>query len=380
MASASESRLAWGCRSATCSSTAAGRQYPGIGVSGALRKRMGQAAMSNVNTLKDLSSVSAPSFLITVDTEGDNLWSQPTRITTRNANYLHRFQVLCETYGFRPTYLVNYEMALCPVFKEFGRDVLERRAAEIGMHLHAWNSPPLVPLTANDFQFQPYLIEYPQELMLAKIAQMTDLLEDTFGEKMVSHRAGRWAFNEEYARMLVEKGYKVDCSVTPYQSWKKYPGDPSRHSGTDYYHFDDVAYFLDLEEISRPGVSPLLELPVTIIPVFGSKKLRKIKSLSPMLRVIDKLFPPRWLRARPNNLKELLYVVQKANRENRDYIQYALHSSELMPGGSPKFREQSKVDSLYHDMEKAFALVKDRYEGATLREYHDKFLRYQRTG
>jgi len=37
------------------------------------------------------------------------------------------------------------------------------------MHLHAWNSPPLVPLTSDDFHYQPYLIEYPDPVMKEKI-------------------------------------------------------------------------------------------------------------------------------------------------------------------------------------------------------------------
>jgi hypothetical protein len=347
---------------------------------GTFHQRIGQASMINTDPSEVLPNAARPSFIITVDTEGDNSWSHPTQITTRNAGYLQRFQTLCESHGFRPTYLVNYEMAICPVFKEFGRDVLKRNVAEIGMHLHAWNSPPLIPLTADDFQFHPYLIEYPGELIVAKVTQMTDLLEDTFGEKMVSHRAGRWAFNEEYARILAEHGYKVDSSVTPYYSWKKYPGDPRRRSGTDYYHFGDDAYFLDLEDISRPGRSTLLEVPVTIIPVVGSGKLRKTKFLSPVLRTLDKVVPPRWLRARPDNLKDLRCALQKANRENRHYIQYCLHSSELMPGGSPKFPEQAHIDNLYHDMEILFTMVHDRYEGVTLKEYHNKFIRLRQTG
>jgi hypothetical protein len=34
-------------------------------------------------------------FIITIDTEGDNLWACPRHITTRNAAYLPRFQSLC---------------------------------------------------------------------------------------------------------------------------------------------------------------------------------------------------------------------------------------------------------------------------------------------
>ena len=83
-----------------------------------------------------------PSFLITIDTEGDNLWSAPATITTHNATALPRFQALCQSYGLKPTYLTNFEMANCPDFQEFGRDLLKHGAGEIGMHLHAWNSPP----------------------------------------------------------------------------------------------------------------------------------------------------------------------------------------------------------------------------------------------
>src|SRR5256885_12691180 len=103
--------------------------------------------------------MSETAFIITFDTEGDNLWSQPRVITTHNARFLPRFQSLCERFGFRPVYLTNYEMAICDVFVEFGRDVIARRAGEIGMHLHAWNSPPLVPLTDDDLRHQPYLID-----------------------------------------------------------------------------------------------------------------------------------------------------------------------------------------------------------------------------
>jgi hypothetical protein len=36
---------------------------------------------------------------------------------------------------------------------------------------------------------------------------MTACLEDKFGAKMLTHRAGRRAFNETYARLLADFGY-----------------------------------------------------------------------------------------------------------------------------------------------------------------------------
>ena len=54
------------------------------------------------------------SFIVTVDTEGDNLWNwhKGKNITSYNSRYIPRFQELCEKYGVKPVYLVNYEMVM----------------------------------------------------------------------------------------------------------------------------------------------------------------------------------------------------------------------------------------------------------------------------
>src|SRR5215471_6532033 len=208
--------------------------------------------------------MSETAFIITIDTEGDDLWSRPRHITTRNAEYLPRFQSLCDRFGFKPVYLTNYEMVMSDVFVEFGRDVIARDVGEIGMHLHAWNSPPLQSLTSDDFLFQPYLIEYPEPVMKEKIKTLTDLLEDRFDREMTSHRAGRWGFDGRYAAILAGEGYLVDCSVTPGVDWGANPGDPGGNGGTDYTTFPDHAYLLATPDISAPGAGPLLEVPMTI--------------------------------------------------------------------------------------------------------------------
>src|SRR5258708_12927250 len=131
--------------------------------------------------------MSATPFIITIDTEGDDLWSRPRDTSTRTASSLPRFQRLCERYAYRPVSLANYEMALSEAFVEFGLDVLRRQAGEIGMHLHAWNSPPLVPLTDDDYHYQPYLVEYPDAVMPEKIKVVTEVLQDRLAQPILSH-------------------------------------------------------------------------------------------------------------------------------------------------------------------------------------------------
>ncbi len=324
-----------------------------------------------------------PAFLIVIDTEGDNQWGRSRTVTTENARYLRRFQELCERYHLRPTYLTNWEMVNCPVFQEFGRDVLARGMAEIGMHLHAWHSPPFEPLTADDYQYQPYLPEYPEELMRAKVQVMTETLEDTFGRKMVSHRAGRWGFDSRYAHILAEAGYLVDCSVTPHLSWRTHSGAPNGSGGPDYTHFPAQAYFLDLDNISKPGASSLLEVPMTVArsehPL--THQLHRLIRKAPRLvrAPFNRLFPPP-CRLEPDgrNLRHLLRILRQAKAQGKDYVEFTLHSSEFMPGGSPKFPSKGSIETLYRHMEELFWFAKDNFAGLTLHEYYERFSARQR--
>ncbi len=325
-----------------------------------------------------------PAFLITIDTEGDNLWSRPRVVRTRNVEFLERFQQLCERHHLRPTWLTTNEMILSPAFCRFATDVLARGTAEIGMHLHAWDSPPLESLTADDAAAQPFLIEYPPRAMREKIHELTARLEDTLGVKMLSHRAGRWAFDERYAEMLLDEGYRVDCSVTPLISWKTTLGDPSQQGGSDYTAFPHEHYWIDLDDISRPGSSGLLEVPVTVIS-FRSGLTSRLLGIADGLpaslgrlaalshRAADRLSPAAvWLRTDGKNGRRLLEVLDRVVAERRQYAEFILHSSELMPGGSPTFPDGASIETLYADLELLFEHTRGRFHGASLSEYHDE--------
>ncbi|MFP6763822.1 MAG: hypothetical protein VB858_09390 [Planctomycetaceae bacterium] len=317
-----------------------------------------------------------PAFLITIDTEGDNLWSGQRTITTRNSHFLPRFQQLCERYGFQPTWLTNWEMVECPVYREFAADALARGQAEIGMHLHAWNNPPHSSLTEDDFRRLPYLIQYSPAVMRRKIRAITDRLEDVFGTRMVSHRAGRWAFNSTYARLLVEHGYRVDCSVTPHVCWQ-HESLQQPHS-IDYRHFSEDAYFVDLDDISRESDrSLLLELPMTILKMQRPWPLQLAVAMASLHsfgnRVANRFVPTRWwLRPDGFNSERLLSILDVALEQKRDYVEFMLHSSELMPGGSPRFNTEQKIERLYDDLERLFEKASQSFEGLTLAGYHNR--------
>lgn len=247
------------------------------------------------------------------------------------------------------------------------------------MHLHAWDMPPSFELTDNDSRFHPYLIEYPEKVMQQKISIMTELLENIFGVKMLSHRAGRWSFDERYANQLIECGYKVDCSVTPHVSWKNHRGDPKQCGGTDYRNFPDTAYFIDSVDISRPGHSALLEIPVSIMntsgPINTALSRSALSSISLVSRISNRLFPKIWLRPNGRNLSQMLEYLRYALSAKRDYVEFMLHSSEFMPGGSPLFKSESAIEHLYHCLESLFAEATVHFSGCTLSQYYEQFSR-----
>jgi hypothetical protein len=178
--------------------------------------------------------------------------------------------------------------------------------------------------------------------------------------------------------MLVEAGYEVDCSVTPNASWRFCKGDPSQPGGTDYSDFPESAYFLDLEDIRRPGDSPLLELPMTVLRTRTYPRpiemLRKSidDRFYPTL-VLRKLFPyQRWLMPNGRNGREMVGIVAAARTQNRPYIELAIHSSELMPGGSPSFPDADSIERLYADLSALFDAAKG-FAGRTLEAYRRGF-------
>ena len=318
-----------------------------------------------------------PALLITIDTEGDNLWARPKNVTTRNALFLPRFQALCERHGCKPVYLTNYEMVRCLEFVEFARDAIRRGRAEVGMHLHAWNSPPAYALTPDDGFHQPFLPEYPDHVLEAKVRFLTELLADTFDAPVVSHRAGRWSFDHRYARALIANGYLADCSVTPRVSWCETLGDPAGGGGADYSRFPDTPYFIDPEDIGRPGASPLLEVPMTILslepgPVRAIREQLPHSSLP--ARALRRFLPPvAWLRPDGTNRSAMLRILDRARREAYPCAEFMLHSSELMPGGSPSFPTERSIELLYEDLEAIFSAAARSFIGATLAEFRRRW-------
>lgn len=79
-----------------------------------------------------------------------------------------------------------------------------------------------------------------------------------------------------------------------------------------------------------------------------------------------------WLRPYRKSLNELLFLSNHVKDEGEDYLEFMIHSSELMPGGSPYFKSEEEIELLYSIMQKYFGWISENgYEGISLSDYID---------
>ena len=311
-------------------------------------------------------------FIITIDTEYDNGWvripGKPR--TTENALYVPRFQNLCERYGFKPTYLATYEMISDPRFAEFAKKKQIEGLCEIGIHPHPESTPPfyeLIPRTDN-IEGHEFLMEYPPEIIYEKVVNVKELYTQTFGCEPKSHRAAKWGMDEVYFQQLEKAGLRFDCSITPGRNWEDAKGFSENSCGPDYSKSKRTPYLVPNTHV--------LEIPLSTCKdhryTFNYHKRIK-KNIRNIYRAI-KGMGFYWLRPNGNNLEDMLYVVDSIYKSSADYLMFMLHSSEMMPGGSPTFDTEEKIEKMYSDIEVVFSKVAENYEGITLSDYGQLFL------
>jgi hypothetical protein len=307
-------------------------------------------------------------FIISIDTEGDNQWEFGSELTVKNIQYVPRFQELCEKFGIKPTYLVTTEVCNDQYSQQLFTDYWSDGRAEIGAHLHLWTTPPFEDregYRSNDAN-HGFANELSDELLSAKLKNLTEHITSAFGKRPTSFRSGRYGFNDRVAHHLAENGYIVDSSVTPLLSWASYKGLPDGEGGPDFIDRTPFPY-----TYGTAGKT-LIEIPVSILSTrFPLNRNRQLSGY--FFRHVDNSFilkgfrkilfrdQPLWFRPNPwmtmNHFEEL---IDESFRINLPYIVMMFHSSELMPGCSIYRPDNDSIEKLYELLGNFFNLLKNK--------------------
>ena len=298
-------------------------------------------------------------FIITVDTEADNQWKSGGDISLTNILAVPRFQALCDTYDFPVTYLITHEVAASDKAFAILKPLQEGGRAEIGAHLHPWTTPPYF-----DEAQEHALMHFPSELTDLSLRDKFVVLHQQISKRYgapTSFRAGRWGYDMRVGALLEEFGYIADCSVTPYINWGR-----SIKNGAGRMLPD----FIDEDVFPHMRTKSVVEIPMTILPKdrawvsrFGARVLNRGS------------FRVQWCRIFPQTtISELTSVYEKAKQHNLPYLEFMVHSSELVAGGSPYVKNSEALEHFYVVYEGFLKILSEQHTaGSTLTKAAEEF-------
>ena len=278
----------------------------------------------------DISGLERPLLLVVIDTEEDFDWdAEPRRDATRvdSMTFIHRVQEIFDEYGIRPCYVADYPIADHWSSASVLKEIHDTGRCEIGAHLHPWVCPPYSePLTRANM----YPGNLEAALELEKLARLASRIEEVFGQRPTSYKAGRYGFGPATASALERLGFNVDLSICPaYNHGSDGGPDYSREAARPFWFGEG---------------GRLLEIPLTAgfvgwagrarrsVYNFGSR-LEKLKAPGVLSRlgVVDRLVlsPEGFTPAEHSKLTRFLL------KEGVRTFTWSFHSPSVVPGNTP---------------------------------------------
>ncbi len=204
----------------------------------------------------------------------------------------------------------------------------ERGQAELGAHLHPWCTPPF----ADGESHHPEAL--PVTALADKLASLVEAHRSTFGSAPRAFRMGRFELGPKATALLPRLGFSVDASVVPL-SWTR----------------DGPDTFLSPADPFAMSAETLLEVPLT--QVAWSRGLARAAyrlaralpggraGLEVFRRVGVLGLAPAWFSLAAMQAAARLHL-----RRGGGVLHVFLHSSDLLPGGSPAARDAASVERI----------------------------------
>jgi len=289
---------------------------------------------------------------ISIDTEEDN-WSPAIQgVTVRNIQELPKLSELFTSLGVRATYFATYQVVANPDSAAVLRDLHDQGIAEIGAHLHPWNTPPECGIESR----VTMLRDYPPECQRHKLERLLREFDDSLGFKPTSFRAGRFGVGRSTIELLIQSGIYVDSSVTPLLSWEGSGGPSFLTAPGGLYRLDGVG---NVRIPTESGV--LVEFPITVgFTRFPPSSWPRIAAglATPWargLRVLGVASRVGFLRRvvlgpETHTVPDMLSVSQRLIEANAPFLHLFFHSNSLLPGRTPFVRTDSDVTRLYDSL------------------------------
>ncbi len=294
--------------------------------------------------------------MVFCDTEEEFDWSKPQNRDNRSTTHMKAMPAAdrrLRDLGAHSIYLVDHPIATDPASIDILGPLQEAGACGIGTQLHPWVNPPFEEQVNRTNSFAGNL---PPALERAKLTNLTETIERSFGRRPVMYRAGRYGVGANTAGILSDLGYEVDVSV-------RARFDYSDEKGPNFSAVKPIPY--------RIGGGSMLEVPLS------SAYLGALHGLGPSFLPADRQGSDPARRARPVGAAQpgladargvpapggALPALERLLDDGRQIISISYHSPSIEPGHTPFVKTQSDLDVFYAWWEGILGLLARR--GAT---------------
>ncbi len=312
---------------------------------------------------------------VTIDVEEEGLFRgryDQRETSIENIARLVSLDPIFREWGVRPTLLLTYPVARNARCGDLLNELRERWNGEIGAHLHHWNTPPFVDLPHIDPVPSDLL---PKELLASKLENLLSSIR-FIGASPTSFRMGRFNMGPRMFAVLQNAGVLVDSSVAPMRHYYGGPGHLAARTDP---------YFPDPGNPLNEGNSMVLEVPITILPVFQGVEVlvEKWRRWGPISEKWASHFAMYLgsLAAQPmwTGFRRLQAAVRMHASRGGEVLTVFFHSSELMPGGCPQHTSAQDVDRFLAKLERFIAWLRRemQVESLTLSELGELYRRRQ---
>lgn len=271
-----------------------------------------------------------------VDVEEEGLFSgryAPVAEGVSNVAGLRRLEFVTREFGVPLTLLCTW-----PVLNDAGcRDILRRWredfGAEIGAHLHPWNTPPLSGAPGQAWTPSE---DMDAELLDAKLAELVHACRAATGAVPASFRMGRFDLGPKVRALLPRHGFQVDGSVVPV-TWSKTLPEAFRAPADPYLLPVGGGAHITEAPVTMAPLSPLLrdaawKLAGPLGLAAGARLLRRFHTLGAAGTI------PTWFPLASMKLGVALHLSRGGT-----VVHLFIHSSELSPGFAPHVPDETAV-------------------------------------
>lgn len=310
-----------------------------------------------ITPIKLASRTEKPKLIVTVDTEEQFDWNkfENTTYLVNETSSIERFQNICESAGATPLYFLTWPLLDNAEMAKYFRSLKDVGVADCGIHLHQWATPP----GGFSSEYYSYQQNLPREALRQKLKTMAEKFEAIFGERAISHRAGRYGISREDYEYLSEIGITHDFS--PSASF-----DFHSSGGPDFSLMTNIPF-----KVSDQAWE------VNVTPVCGARAILKTRKFLQQNLYGNEFVScdsarratfTRAMRLSPEgaNLADLKALANHLIRDQTPVLSYSLHSTSLVVGGNDYAPDAAAVDETLLQTEAFLGWFKESLGGEIL--------------